>query len=167
MDTFGLVTGNVATTTLGDTTKNWTVNMWAGKKVRITSGLGQSQELLIASNTATVLTFAAGTAPDTTSTYTILGIAQRGAGLSLQWIFNNSDDNTKGKYFISYRGALTTHIDKYNISTENWDYSYMVSPRSEIQSTGSMYTYDGKDRIYFTPQSTNRIQYLDLTNSKV
>lgn len=43
----------------------------------------------------------------------------------------------------------------------------MVSPQSEIQSTGSMYTYDGKDRIYFTPQATNRIQYLDLTNSKV
>lgn len=97
MDTYGLVTGNVATTTLGDTTKNWTVNMWAGKKVRITSGLGQSQELLIVSNTANILTFAAGTAPDTTTTYTILGIAQRGAGLSLQWIFNNSDDATKGK----------------------------------------------------------------------
>jgi hypothetical protein len=66
MDTFGLATVAGATTTLTDSTKNWTVNQWAGKRVRFTSGTGFGQESTIASNTATVLTFAAvTTAPAT------------------------------------------------------------------------------------------------------
>lgn len=62
------------TTTLADTSKNWTVNQWAGKYLRITSGTGEDQIRVVASNTATTLTWgAAGTAPTTTSQYVIEG----------------------------------------------------------------------------------------------
>ena len=59
--------------TLDDTSKNWTVNAFAGKTVTITFGLGLGQIMKIASNTATeiVLVNNWGTAPDSTSKYVI------------------------------------------------------------------------------------------------
>lgn len=147
MDSFGTVTGNVATTTLGDTTKNWTVNQWAGKRVRITGGLGQSQDLLIASNTATVLTFGAGTAPDTTSTYTILGVPAKGAGIELMWVYGNSVTKDRGRYMFVARGGGSNIIDKYDIVKNSWVLSPYIHPQTEIYTTGCMYTYDGSDGI--------------------
>ena len=146
MDTFGTVTDNVATTTLGDATKNWTVNQWAGKKVRITSGTGQSQELLIASNTATVLTFAAGTAPDTTSTYSILGVPSKGAGIEIIWIYG-STILQKGRYMLVARGGGSNIIDRYDIVKNSWDLAIFIQPQTEIFTTGCMYTYDGVDSV--------------------
>lgn len=51
----------------------WGTNFWAAKKVYITSGTGVGQAATIASNTSSVLTFAApmGTPPDSTSQYAI------------------------------------------------------------------------------------------------
>jgi hypothetical protein len=43
-------------TTLTDSTKNWKVNQWVGKVLRLTAGTGANQERRILSNTATVLT---------------------------------------------------------------------------------------------------------------
>ena len=76
------------TTTLVDSIENWVVNQWAGYYVRIFSGTGEGQLRLIASNTATTLTWATtGTAPDTTSYYLIdgfdSGTATSGATTSL------------------------------------------------------------------------------------
>ena len=83
------------TTTLTDTSKNWTTNVWAGKYVRIFGGTGEGQLRLIASNTQTVLTWiTVGTAPDTTSDYLIDGF----------------DSGT------ATGGSTTTLID----STKNW-----------------------------------------------
>jgi parallel beta-helix repeat protein len=60
------------TTTLTDTTKNWATNLFAGWTMNITGGTGSGQSAVIASNTATTLTFAAiTTAPDTTSVYAV------------------------------------------------------------------------------------------------
>ena len=159
MDTYGLVTGNVATTTLGDTTKNWTVNQWAGKKVVITSGTGQRQELLIASNTATVLTFGAGTAPDTTSTYTILSVTPRSTGISLRWAFNTSDNN-KGRFLISARGGSSNTIDRYDIVNDQWDFSMFYAPQTELLSAGSSYCYDGNNIMYFSVSTANDFVYV-------
>lgn len=71
------------TTTLTDSSANWTVNAYAFNDVIITGGTGVGQRRRIASNTATVLTLAAATtgnartgpfatAPDATSTYKIV-----------------------------------------------------------------------------------------------
>lgn len=154
MDTYGTVTGNVSVTTLGDTTKNWRVNQWAGKRVVITSGTGQRQELTIASNTANILTFATGTAPDTTSTYTILDVAPRSNGICLRWIFGSSGADN-GKYLISPRGGATNTIDRYDIVKDVWYLSSFYSSQSEVLGIGSSYSYDGANNFYYTYSIAN------------
>lgn len=150
MDTFGTMTA-ASTTTITDTTKNWIVNQWAGKRVVITSGTGQRQEGTIASNTATVLTLSVAiTLPDTTSTYSILAIAPRSTGVSARWIFGNSDASTKANVILVPRGGATNIIDEYQINTDWWDFTQFYSPQSETLTTGSSYAYDGADTFYFT-----------------
>lgn len=63
------------TTTLQDTTANWTVNQWAGYKTFIYSGTGKAQIGFVASNTADTLTFnpALDVGLDSTSRYNIQG----------------------------------------------------------------------------------------------
>lgn len=170
MCTFGLVTGNVAATTLGDTTKNWTINQWAGKRVRITSGTGQCQEATIASNTATVLTFSSITAPDANSTYTILAVSYRSTGTELRWIYNNTDITTKGKYLLSSRGGNTNTFDRYNIPEDKWELSIFYTPQSELINTGSSYAYDGVNTLYFSIGLANDFIYIysmDINTLKV
>jgi len=159
MCSFGSVTGNVAVTTLGDSTKNWKINQWAGKRVVITSGLGQRQELTIASNTSNILTFSSGVAPDTTSTYTILAVAPRSTGICLKWIFGGSN-NDKGKYLISPRGGGTTTIDRYDLTNDLWDYSRFYTPHSETLIAGSSYAYDGVDGFYYSIGILNDFIYI-------
>jgi hypothetical protein len=166
MDTFGIATSG-STTTLVDTTKAWTVNQWAGKRVRLTSGTFQMQELLITSNTATALTFALTTAPDATTTYQILSIAARGVGVELEWCFGTSETTTRGKYMLAPRGGGFTGFDRYDLTTETFEYGYMVQPQSEPLSTGTMYTYDGVDTIYFTNNATSRVFAYNVTQNKV
>lgn len=149
MDTFGTMTA-ASTTTITDTTKNWIVNQWAGKRVVITAGTGQRQEATIASNTATVLTISTITLPDTTSTYSILAIAPRSVGISARWIFGNSDAATKANTILIPRGGATNIIDEYQINTDWWDFTQFYSPQSETLTTGSSYAYDGEDTVYFT-----------------
>lgn len=161
MDTFGTATAALTATTLTDSTKNWTVNQWAGKRLRLTSGsqfgtaAATSIEVTISSNTATVLTFptiAAVLASDVT--YTILGIPARGAGIQLAWIYGNTVSATKGKYIIAPRGGASNVFDRYDITTGLWEYTMFVSPQTETMTTGTMYNYDGADRLFFTPATT-------------
>ena len=174
-DSFGTCTGAGSTTTIVDTTKTWAVNQWAGKKVRITGGTSFGltaalNEILIVSNTANTLTFNAitGLAPDATTTYTILGIPPRGAGIELVWLFGGT---SSGKYMMLPRGGGSNTADKYNINKETWEYSMYFQPQTEVINAGTQYAYDGVDRLYFAPTvATNTVQYihyLDLTNNKI
>ena len=68
-------------TTLTDATAGWTINQFAGQKVRIVSGLGVAQEKVIISNTGTTLTISTGSdglqwaqVPDSTARYRIVGL---------------------------------------------------------------------------------------------
>lgn len=163
MDTFGLATAGT-TTTLTDTTKKWIVNQWAGKKLKIIAGTGQSQELIITSNTATALTFATATAPDTTSYYCILESQSRGVGSTISWVFGNTDSTnlTQGKYLACFFGNATNVFGRYDISTELWDITQITSPQGELLTTGSSYAYSGKDRIYYSVNSTGRTGYINV-----
>ena len=62
-----------AATTLTDSSKAWTANVYAGFLVRITSGTGAGQTKAISSNTATALTVVSAWTvnPDATSVYSI------------------------------------------------------------------------------------------------
>lgn len=170
MDSYGDSTSAGSTTTLNDATKKWKVNQWAGKRCLITAGTGYQQEFTITSNTATQLSFSTiTTAPDTTSTYTILGVPARGAGIQPIWNFGTSDSGssgTKGEYLFVPRGGASHTIDRYNISTNMWTYGSFILGQGETLTTGTMYAYDG-DRIYFQKDATGRIMYYDILKNEI
>jgi hypothetical protein len=59
------------------------------------------------------------------------------------------------------------HVDRYNINKHEWE-SYYPGPLAvETLTTGTMFAYDGTDRIYFTKDSTGRVYYLDLDTNKI
>ena len=158
MSTFGIATAG-STSTLTDATKNWKVNQWAGKRFRIVGGTGQPNEISIVSNTSNTLTFGAiGTVLDTTTQFTILGIPPR--GLSTGLVFGYGANN--GRYLWNIRGGGTSNIDRYDIVTDTWEYGNFIPPQFETFTTGSMYAYDGVDRIYMNHNATNRIYYFDM-----
>jgi hypothetical protein len=174
-DSFGACTGAGTTSTLVDTTKNWAVNQWAGKRVRITGGAGFGlvaalNEIVIVSNTSNTLTFSAitGFAPDATTTYTILGAPARGAGIEAIWLFGGV---SAGKYMFLPRGSSSNTADRYNITTETFEYSMFFNPQSDIMTTGTYYAYDGVNRIYFSPGVAGGIvqyvYYYDMTTNKI
>lgn len=163
MATFGIATSG-STTTIVDTTKNWKVNQWAGKRVRITGGSAAGLELTITSNTATTLTFAATNATDASTQYTILGIPPRGAGMGLVFAYGNSN----GKYLWNFRGGNTvTQFDRYDITTDTYQYGNFIPPQTEALTTGTMYAYDGTDRVYINVNAVNRIYYFDINTREV
>ena len=174
-DTFGTCTGAGSTTTIVDTTKNWAVNQWAGKRVRITGGAGFGltaalNEILIVSNTANTLTFTAitGLAPDATTTYTILGIPPRGAGFEIVWLFGGV---SAGKYMIIPRGSGSNTADRYDIRTEKFEYSMYFQPQTDVFNAGSYYAYDGNNSIYMSASvASGAVQYVskfDLLTNKI
>lgn len=174
LDTFGIcgAVTNTTNATITDTTKLWTVNQWAGKRLRITAGTGQAQEITITSNTATVLTLTGvfATAPVVNdSQYSILSPGARGAGTQLIWPFGITDDRYKGRFLIAPRGGNTNVIDVFDLTTNRWDITHNVTPQTELLNTGAMYAYDGKDRLYFTPASAtiSRVMYLNLKTWEV
>lgn len=167
MDCFGVVTSG-STTTLVDTTQNWETNIWAGKRVRFTSGTAYGSttpEVTIVSNTQTTLTFTAiSPFPDVGATYSILEVPPRGAGNRIDVVTGSSNTSLNGRYAYIWRGATTSELARYNINTEQHDL-LTYFPLTETLAGGSMYAYDGADRIYFTKESTGRIMYYDLVKN--
>lgn len=169
-DTWGLATAGTTTTITEATNKNWATNQWAGKRVRITSGTGLGQEATITSNTTTALTTGNITAPDTSSAYAIVSIPPRGAGIDLIWVWGATDPDKKGRYMYFPRGGGSNTFDVYDISSQNWEFGIQFSPQNEVFTTGSSYTYDGKDTIYAGRSATGlpiRIMALDINNNKL
>jgi hypothetical protein len=157
----GVATGAHSTTTLQDTTKTWVVNQWAGKRLKMLGATGQGIEVAITSNTANTLTFGITTAPVNNTPYAILQPMARGTGTNLQWAYGASVPAEAGKYMYSPRGGAQLGWDKLNISTDQW-LSIASAPQFDTLTSGSMYAYDGGDRIYYTKEVTQRVYYLDL-----
>jgi hypothetical protein len=161
MDTFGTATSG-AGNTLTDTTKNWVTNQWLGKRIRIIGGTGAGTELSITSNTATAITFS-GATPDNTSNYVILGPPVRGAGTNLKWLWGNGNH----KYLFSPLGSATIGVTKIDLTTGICDYWYQNSGQGETFTTGSMWAYDGADRVYVQKDATGRIFYFDMVKREM
>lgn len=165
LDNFGIVTtGGVSTIT--DNTQNWGTNIWSGKRVRITGGTGVGNESVINSNTQTTLTLATALNADTTSTYAILAPNNRSTGIAMFHIKNSSNSNLNNKYIYIFRGGGTNEIIRYNIVTEEID-NITYFPFTDTFTTGSMYIYDGEDRIYIQKDATGRIMYYDIVKNIV
>lgn len=160
MDSFGTATAG-STTTLTDSGQNWEPNCWVNRRVRFLTGTGAGNEYTITANTATQLTFATGTAPDTSTAYAILATNVKINGMSFDMIINSSDPTINSRYFYSFHGSGGTEVSRYNLNLEQWEQLPLV-PMFEPLTTGSMYCYDGEGRIYFTKDATGRIFYLDI-----
>jgi len=163
MDSFGTATSG-STTTLVDTGKNWVTNQWVGKRVRFIGGSSVSNEATITSNTATTLNFAAtGAAIDSTTNYVIYGIPAFGIGMTARWMWGNGNH----KYLFTARGSSTTNVNMFNITTGRYDFNISISGQGETFSNGSMWAYDGGDRIYVQQNQTGRIYYFDMVKREM
>lgn len=174
-DAWGLITTGGAGVNLNITespSKNWAVNQWAGKRVRYTAGASSSvsTETAIGSNTPTQISSVISLTTDTTTSYAIISIPPRGAGIDLIWNWGASDVNKRAKYLYSPRGSASNTMDIYNISSGHWDYGIQFTPQTEGFNVGSSYTYDGLDTIFATRSAANlpiRIFEIDLNTHKI
>lgn len=170
--------GTVGSTSLiGDYYQNWGTHSAAAqsnlvnKLVRCVAGSPVvGFDSIISSVGATAgaqqltLSAALGTAPDGNTAYSVLGsLARGGASLGGPCLLRlwGTTLLEKCRYMISFRGNNTTQIDRYDIKEDMWE-TISGTPLFEPISIGSMFTYNGKDRIYFTTSATGRVQYYDF-----
>lgn len=153
-DTWGLITAATLNTVTETTTKNWVVNQWAGKRIRITGSALMGVEAAAASNTATALAVTVGT-PDVITPYAILSIPARSTGIELIWVWGGSDANKKAKYIYYPRGGGSNTMDIYDITTGKFTFGTFFSPQAEGFTTGSSYSYDGHNGVYMTRSVAN------------
>jgi len=163
----GVATGGIATTVI-DTTKNWVANIHAGKRCRITSTTGGPIEVAIASNTNNTLTVGSLPAPPTANatTYVILEPTVKSTGANANWAFGTSDPEYRGRYMYCTRGGVVNGFDRWDVTTDR--FALMpTSPLTETLTTGTMTAYDGRDRIYFHKDNTQRVYSLNVVTSNV
>ena len=166
---FGVATGTHTTTTLQDTTKTWAVNIHAGKRARILTSPGGPTEAIISSNTANTLTFSAalGAAPVSAQTgYAIIEPVVKGAGTVANWAFGTSDAAIRGRYMYITRGGGLSGFDRWDITTDRFN-SITTSPLTETLTTGTMAAYDGRDRIFFHKDATQRLYSFNVVTANV
>jgi hypothetical protein len=144
----------------------WVINIHAGKRLKMLGATGQAQEIPVLSNTSNTITWlTAGTAPVTLMTpYVILQQPIRGLGIAMNWGFGTSDATLKGKYIIIPRGGAVHGFDRWDLTTDKIELM-PITPQIETLTTGSMYAYDGGDRMYFTKEVTLRMYYLDIVTN--
>jgi hypothetical protein len=159
------ISQNLSSTTI--TSTGWIANFFAGRRLKLIGGTGQSVEIAIASNTNNTLTFGVTTAPVTLVTsYVILQQPARGTGIGLIPTYGGSDPLRKGKFLICARGGGQYGFDSLDVTTDKFE-MMAVTPQAETLTTGSMYTYDNVDRLYFTKDATQRVYYLDLVTNNI
>jgi hypothetical protein len=163
-DAWGIATAAGASS-LTDSTKNYAVNQFNGKRFKFTAGTLAGTETATTANTATAFTIT-GT-PDTTSAYAILAVPAHGAGLGFVWTWG-ATDNDKKKNMYRFRGGGSGGMDIYDIPRERWLVSHFYQGQDELFTTGSSYAYAGGDIIYATRSVANTpprvLQYEMNTN---
>jgi hypothetical protein len=93
-----------------------------------------------------------------------MSIPVKGPGHVTQWISGNSVESTRGKYLIMARGGASAGFERLDLSTDRVAL-LQTTPFTETLTTGSMFAYDGYDRLYFTKDLTQRVYYLDLNTN--
>ena len=147
----------------------WSTTGLLNRTLRVVSSTGANQQILITGVTPATgtLAFASSTAALTAvSSYSILPTIIPGAGTNLRWQFNSSVPADRGRNLFRFRGGGTVGFDRIDL-TNDLLYFTSYTPNSEALGAGSMYAYDGVDRIYFTLNVTNRCYYIDLTTDMI
>ena len=154
------------TTTLSDPTKAWVVNQWVGYYVRIFAGTGNGQLKAITANTATTLTFSAGTAPDSTSNYLIegfdAGTASSGTATTLVDSTKSWGTNRWANYAIRITGGTgqgqLLPIVSNNGTTLTVSRNWVTNPDNT-----STYSIQGDpDKLYLTLGANASMLILNL-----
>lgn len=169
-ESWGNTTVGTVTTIPAQTNRNWPVNYWAGKRVKIVAGTGVNVESAVVSSTSNVLTTGTIVAPDATTVFNILGPGARGAGTGLIWNWGQPNSAVRGRYMYCPRAGGTNNIDIYDIVTTRWSYGYQIQPQSELFTTGSSYAYDGENTIYMSRSATGspvRILSFNIPNNSI
>jgi hypothetical protein len=156
MDTFGTATSG-SLNLITDTTKNWTASQWINKRARIIGGTLAGTEAAVSSSTATGVSAAFGT-PDNTSNYVIYGPPNKSSGTILKWTWGNGNH----RYMFSAVGGGALGVMRFDITTGIYEYFYPNSGQGETFTSGTMWAYDGGDRIYVQKDQTSRIFYFDV-----
>ena len=169
LDSFGLVTtAGTAVTTITDSAKNWVVNSLVGKRVKVIGGTGVGVESTITSNTATVLTTGTSQTTSIDSRYVIYDNPGRGTGANaLIHLYGLSDSDKKARWLLSPRGNTTPFWDIYDIPTNTWLLNPLFSPQAATLTSGSMFTYDGTDTVFFNKDETQRLYAIDMSTMEV
>jgi len=147
----------------------WSANGLTNRRLRVVSSTGFNQDLTITGVTPSTgnLAFGTATAPGSgTSTYMILPTIVPGAGSHVRWTPNSSVPANRGRNLFRFRGATAIGVDKIDLTNDLF-YFTSITPNFELLGSGSMFAYDGLDRIYFTRDVTNRVYYLDLNTNMV
>jgi hypothetical protein len=148
----------------------WFTNQWVGRRIRYTTGATLNYiEAVILTNTTTGIVTYANTVvvPVSGATgYAIFQQPNRGLGTAIFWNFGQSDQSKRGQYLLQSRGGGVTGFDRFNLQNDFWEF-LTPTPNYEVLATGAMYAYDGGDRIYFTPQVTQRVYYFDIDKQQI
>jgi hypothetical protein len=166
LESTGIATTS-GTTTLTNTSANFETNILSGKRLKIVAGTGLGAEATINSNTATVITLATSITTDTTSVYCIYENQTKvQGGSNLLWLYGTSNSSISGKYLFQLRDE---YIDIYDITTGKWNIAVSSSPRINGTvgfSAGTMFTYDGNDKIIINQGVTSRLYEYDIKKGK-
>jgi hypothetical protein len=165
LDGHGQATGG-SSTTLIDTTQNWGTNVHVNKRVKFVAGDAQSVEATITANTQTTLTFGATSTVSASTAYSILEPAPRGSGGSADVITGSASVSDNNRTAVLWRGGGSAEVGHYNFNSMQYE-ALTTAPFTEALTTGSMYAYDGADRVYFHSNTTGRIMYYDVTKNTI
>jgi hypothetical protein len=139
-----------------------------GRRLKIQSGAsGLNQELIITvvAPTTGTLTFSTATAPTANvGVYSLLSVPIKGVNHTLSWASGTSNTNTRGKYMLIPRGGASALFDRLDLTTDRITY-LQTTPQTESLGSGTMYAYDGYNRLYFTKDVTQRLYYLDVNTN--
>ncbi len=140
----------------------WLPGMWYNRRIRLTSGSAANfLEAACTGNNHNTLFVALATPVHGSTGYSILQQPLRGVGTNVSWNFGQTDLSKRGRYLFQARGGNLIGFDRLDLSIDKWEF-LTPTPSFDGLTTGAMYAYDGANRLYFTPQITQRVYYLDL-----
>ena len=62
------------------------------------------------------------------------------------------------------RGGASAFFDRLDLTTDRITH-LQTTPQTETLGSGTMYAYDGYNRLYFTKDVTQRVYYLDINTN--
>jgi hypothetical protein len=157
-------------TTLTDAAKNWAVNEWVGRWVRIFSGTGRGALKEIVSNTATVLTWSGSvTAPDATSRYVIsgfdAGVASAGGASTLTDSGKSWENNRWKNYELRITAGTGLGQSQAILSNNDTELTVIRPWATQPDATSTYEIVGDTDKLYLSQGGTAAIPIYNLKDN--